>query len=162
MQDCFKEAFRRLRRDRISWLCFCVGSVVWWCWRYLLASRFILPEVGGEMKTSTQHVLYLLADWGGLWQVLPPAKQGFDMSECIVHFVNGGQRKDAEIAFPESFCVAFICGFEQTKIIHFFLDSSLIEATDNGIWLLLSNVFIQLQEAIDLATNLLNRNSRIL
>ena len=67
-----------------------------------------------------------------------------------------------QVKLPVGVAISFVGCFYHTDITQFVCYCSMIETAHNCVWLLLSNLFVEQQKAINAATYLLNIESRVL
>src|SRR5260370_7160939 len=84
-----------------------------------------------------------------------------DTRQDIMHFFLRGCRIQTQIVFPELLTVSLVGGLNQAEKPYLFLNSIVIETTNNSVWLILADLLIQLQQASDTAAHLFNRDGRI-
>src|SRR5258708_8139514 len=79
-----------------------------------------------------------------------------DTRQDIMHFFLRGCRIQTQIGFPELLTVYLVGGLNQAEKPYLFLNSIVIETTNNSVWLILADLLIQLQQASDTAPHLFN------
>src|SRR5260370_14556846 len=79
-----------------------------------------------------------------------------DTRQDIMHFFLRGCRIQTQIVFPELLTVSLVGGLNQAEKPYLFLNSIVIETTNNSVWLILADLLIQLQQAGDTAPHLFN------
>src|SRR5260221_9644520 len=79
-----------------------------------------------------------------------------DTRQDIMHFFLRGYRIQTQIVFPELLTVSLVGGLNQAEKPYLFLNSIVIETTNNSVWLILADLLIQLQQASDTAPHLFN------
>src|SRR5260370_38741572 len=110
------------------------------------------------MEPCTKKLEQSLASLRYFWILESLENDMSDTRQDIMHFFLRGCRIQTQIVFPELLTVSLVEGLNQAEKPYLFLNSIVIETTNNSGGLILADLVSQLQQASATATHPFNRD----